>query len=41
MPKKTKIFRVFVSSTFSDMQEERNCLQKYVFPRLSELANEK
>ena len=34
MPNQTKIFRVFVSSTFTDMKEERSLLQKYVFPRL-------
>ena len=31
-------FRVFVSSTFSDLQVERNALQQYVFPRLQDLA---
>jgi hypothetical protein len=31
-------FRVFVSSTFEDFKEERNALQKYVFPRLQELC---
>jgi len=30
----SNIFRVFVSSTFSDMVAERNALQKQVFPRL-------
>jgi len=34
----TRTFRVFVSSTFSDFKEERNALQKYVFPRLRELC---
>ncbi|MCG7852082.1 MAG: DUF4062 domain-containing protein [Methanosarcinaceae archaeon] len=33
-----KTFRVFVSSTFSDLKEERNALQRYVFPRLTDLA---
>lgn len=28
------IIRVFVSSTFSDMKQERNALQKWVFPKL-------
>jgi len=28
------IFRVFVSSTFSDLVAERNALQEHVFPRL-------
>ena len=34
MPQQTKIFRVFVSSTFTDMKEERRILQKDVFPKL-------
>jgi hypothetical protein len=34
MPQQTKIFRVFVSSTFTDMKEERRILQKKVFPAL-------
>ena len=33
-----KIFRVFFSSTFDDFKEERNALQKKVFPRLKELC---
>ncbi len=33
-----KTFRVFVSSTFSDLKAERNALQERVFPRLRELA---
>ena len=33
-----KIFRVFFSSTFSDFVEERNALQKKVFPQLKELC---
>ena len=32
----SRTFRVFVSSTFEDLMEERNALQKYVFPRLAE-----
>jgi hypothetical protein len=28
MEKTTKTFRIFVSSTFSDLKEERNALQK-------------
>jgi hypothetical protein len=40
MPQQTKIFRVFVSSTFTDMVEERNKLQEFVFPRLRELAED-
>ncbi|NUN08617.1 MAG: DUF4062 domain-containing protein [Ignavibacteriaceae bacterium] len=38
MPQQTKIFRVFVSSTFSDMREERRILQKNVFPKLEKLC---
>ena len=34
MPQQTKTFRVFVSSTFSDMREERRILQEKVFPDL-------
>jgi hypothetical protein len=37
-PQTTRPFRIFVSSTFSDLKEERNALQKYVFPRLRELC---
>src|SRR5438128_6246351 len=38
MVQTTRTFRIFVSSTFSDLKEERNALQKYVFPRLRELC---
>ncbi|MBN2157295.1 MAG: DUF4062 domain-containing protein [Candidatus Lokiarchaeota archaeon] len=31
-------FRVFVSSTFKDMEAERNYLQKFVFPRLKHIC---
>jgi hypothetical protein len=34
----SRTFRIFVSSTFSDLKEERNALQEKVFPRLRELA---
>jgi len=34
----SRTFRVFVSSTFSDLKAERNALQQYVFPRLRELC---
>ena len=34
----SKTFRIFVSSTFSDLKEERNALQKHVFPKLRELC---
>ena len=35
-----RTFRVFVSSTFSDLKAERNALQSYVFPRLRELSQQ-
>jgi NACHT domain- and WD repeat-containing protein len=38
VPSNIPSFRVFVSSTFSDMQEERNALRARVFPRLSALC---
>ena len=37
-PGSSRTFRVFVSSTFEDFIEERNALQRYVFPRLAELS---
>ncbi|MEI7827761.1 MAG: DUF4062 domain-containing protein, partial [Euryarchaeota archaeon] len=40
MVKTAKTFRVFVSSTFSDLIEERNALPREVFPRLRELCQE-
>ena len=36
----TRTFRIFVSSTFADLKEERNALQKNVFPRLKKLCRE-
>ena len=33
-----RTFRIFVSSTFSDLKAERNALQARVFPRLRELC---
>jgi len=41
MPQQTKIFRVFVSSTFTDMKEERRILQRDVFPKLEKFCEEK
>jgi Domain of unknown function (DUF4062) len=38
MSRASRTFRVFVSSTFSDLKEERNALQPYVFPRLRDLC---
>jgi hypothetical protein len=34
MPRQDLAFRVFVSSTFTDLVAERNALQQHVFPRL-------
>ncbi len=34
----SRTFRIFVSSTFSDLKGERNALQEKVFPRLRDLA---
>src|SRR5579862_1911152 len=38
MPIASRTFRVFVSSTFEDLIDERNALQRDVFPRLSRLC---
>ena len=38
MAQQARTFRVFVSSTFSDLVAERNALQERVFPRLRELC---
>jgi WD40 repeat protein len=38
MPQTSRTFRIFVSSTFSDLKAERNALQEKVFPRLRDLA---
>jgi WD40 repeat protein len=38
MPSSQKTFRIFVSSTFSDMRAERRILQEAVFPRLKSLC---
>ena len=40
MAQTSRTFRVFVSSTFSDLKAERNRLQQDVFPRLRDLAAE-
>ena len=40
MPQQTKIFRVFVSSTFTDMQNERSILQRDAFPKLEKYCEE-
>ena len=41
MPQQTKTFRVFVSSTFADMKEERRILQNEVFPKLEKLCEQR
>ena len=38
MAQTSNTFRIFVSSTFSDLHAERNALQSQVFPRLRELC---
>ncbi|NJD60375.1 MAG: DUF4062 domain-containing protein [Anaerolineae bacterium] len=38
MTQTSKTFRVFISSTFSDLKPERNALQERVFPRLRTLC---
>ncbi len=40
MPHATRTFRVFVSSTFSDLRAERDALQEHVFPALGRLCTE-
>jgi len=40
MNQTSRIFRIFVSSTFSDMVAERNALQKTVFPELRKLCEQ-
>jgi WD40 repeat protein len=40
VPIVTRTFRVFVSSTFEDLKEERNTLQKDVFPALRRLCEQ-
>ena len=38
MENQSQTFRIFVSSTFSDLKAERNALQSFVFPKLRELC---
>jgi len=40
MARTSRTFRIFVSSTFSDLDAEHNALQKQVFPRLRYLATD-
>jgi len=41
MAQSGKTFRIFISSTFSDLKAERNALQARVFPQLRDLATAK
>ena len=41
MAQANRVFRVFISSTFSDLEAERDALQDRVFPALRELCAEK
>ncbi len=38
MPPSSRTFRIFISSTFNDLEAERNALQENVFQRLRDLA---
>jgi WD40 repeat protein len=40
MPIATRTFRVFVSSTFEDLKDERDALQREVFPKLRALCEQ-
>jgi hypothetical protein len=40
MPITTRTFRIFVSSTFEDLKEERNALQREVWPKLRKLCEQ-
>jgi hypothetical protein len=40
MARASRTFRVFVSSTFSDLKAERSALQERVFPKLKQLCLE-
>jgi WD40 repeat protein len=40
MPVASRTFRVFVSSTFEDLKEERDALQREVFPKLRTLCEQ-
>jgi hypothetical protein len=37
----SKTFRLFISSTFSDFNEERRLLQTYVFPKVKDYCSGK
>jgi hypothetical protein len=34
----TRTFRVFISSTFADLVEERDALQRHVWPELAKIS---
>ena len=38
---KQRVIKVFISSTFRDMNEERDYLNRFVFPRIYEYCNER
>ena len=40
-PVRSKIVRIFTSSTFTDMSMERNCLMQNVYPKIKEYCKEK
>lgn len=40
LTRSARTFRIFISSTFTDMKDERNALQERVFPRLHKLCAE-
>jgi len=40
VPRSSRIFRLFVSSTFTDLKHERTALQRHVFPHLEELCKQ-
>jgi len=40
MARRDLTFRVFVSSAFSDLKEERNALQEHTFPKLREYCQQ-
>src|SRR6266852_3257571 len=40
VPIATRTFRVFVSSTFEDLKQERNALQRVVWPKLRTLCEQ-
>ena len=41
MPRRSRTFRIFVSSTFSDFVQERNALQQGAFPQLREYCQQR